>query len=136
MLILFFSADPSIVRHHQRKCGPLKINRNINYPFADHILMRIIALAAGYRCHYPRVTVRRVRGQVKHNSQFTAILCVYNLQPDTRLGAAPGPATTLPSTFSRNQLILPPQPQQQPGEIQLLAAGFLFWKSVDKKEER
>ena len=57
LLILFFSADPSIVRHHQRKCGPLKINRNINYPFADHILMRIIALAAGYRCHYPRVTV-------------------------------------------------------------------------------
>ena len=29
LLILFFSADPSIVRHHQRKCGPLKINRNI-----------------------------------------------------------------------------------------------------------
>ena len=51
--------------------------------------MRIIALAAGYRCHYPRVTVWRVRGQVKHNSQFTAILCVYNLQPDTGHWARP-----------------------------------------------
>ena len=62
----------------------------------------------------------RVRGQVKHNSHFTASLCLPStICPtlDTRhwtLGAAPGSATTLPSTFSRNQLIL--LPQQQPGE--------------------